>query len=147
MDAGTILGIVLLIVGALVAISEIHTLTIYLLAVALACFVAAGVAFAGGGLSLSLIVLGIVILLGMPVAHWLRLRMKNHASEQVSQDDVGRTVSVVEVGAEGLRVSYRGSAWNARVQENHSLDPQVGQTLRIVAREGNTLVLGPQMPV
>lgn len=137
----------LLIVGALVAISESHTLTIYLLAVALACFVAAGVAFAGGSLPLSLIVLGIVILLGMPVAHWLRGRMKNCASERVSQDDVGRTVSVVEVGGERLRVPYRGSTWNARMQEKYSLDPRVGQTLRIVAREGNTLVLGPQIPV
>jgi membrane protein implicated in regulation of membrane protease activity len=144
MNSSEILGTVLLVIGAIIAVSEMHTLTIYLIALAVACFAGAAAAFAGASLPLSLSVLGAVALLGLPVAHWVRKRMKNHASDQVTQDDVGRTVNVVEVGAERLRVSYRGSTWNAHMHESHALEPQVGQTLRIVAREGNTLLLGPQ---
>ncbi|MGH8128867.1 MAG: NfeD family protein [Gammaproteobacteria bacterium] len=143
MDSATILGIVLLIIGALTAVSEIHTLTIYLIAVALACFVAGGVALAGGGLILSLIVLAVIVLLGMPVAHWVRKRLKNRASEDVTRDDVGHSVTILDSHGEGLRVSYRGSTWDARLENASVTTPQAGETYRIASREGNVLVLAP----
>lgn len=143
MHASEILGTTLLVVGAIIAVSEMHTLTIYLIAIALACFAGALVAFHGGGFTVTLVVIGIVILLGMPLAHWVRARMKNRASDEVSQDDVGRPVTVIEAGADGaLRVYYRGTAWNARlVQANHDV-PQPGQTYSIITRQGSTLVVG-----
>ncbi|KGI77096.1 NfeD family protein [Oleiagrimonas soli] len=141
MNASQILGTVLLAVGAIVAVSEMHTLTIYLIAVAVACFVGAGVAFAGASLPLTLGVAAVVAVLGMPVAHWMRGRLRNHASEHVTHDDVGRTVQVVAFDQDHLRVSYRGTAWNARMQDASATTPHPGQTLRIVAREGNVLVL------
>lgn len=143
MDSATTLGIVLLIVGALAAVSEIHTLTIYLIAIALACFAAGGVALAGGGLMLSLIVLAVIVLLGMPLAHGFRKRLKNRASEDISRDDVGRTVTILDSRGDGLRVSYRGSTWDARLANAAGTAPQAGETCRIASREGNLLVLAP----
>lgn len=142
MTSPEILGAVLLVIGAAIAVAEMHTLTVYLIALAVACFAAAAAAFSGAGLSTALGVLAVVTLLGLPVAHWARRRMKNRASEEVSQDDVGHTVRVIELGAEHLRVAYRGSEWNARMQDAKALVPQIGQHLRIIARDGNTLVLG-----
>ncbi len=143
MDSATILAIVLLIIGAIAAVSEIHTLTIYLLAVAVACFSAAGTAFAGAGLTWSLIVLSLITLLGMPLAHWLRKRLKNTSSDQVSQDDVGHDVTVLESATGKIRVSYRGAAWDARLKDPQAAPPAAGATCRIVAREGNLLVIAP----
>ena len=141
MQASDVLGTILLVIGAIVAVSEMHTLTIYLIAVALACFAGGAVAFLGVGLNGTLAVVGLVILLGLPIAHWVRGRLKNRESDEVSNDDVGRTVTVLEAGGETLRVSYRGTAWQARMQDASAAAPQSGQTLRIVAREGNVLVL------
>jgi membrane protein implicated in regulation of membrane protease activity len=143
MHAQDILGTILLVVGAIIAVSEMHTLTIYLIAIALACFAGAVVAFYGGGLTATLVVIGIVILLGMPLAHWVRGRMKNRASDEVSQDDVGRPVTVIEAGVDGaLRVYYRGTDWNARLMHRNETIPQPGQTFSIITREGSTLVIG-----
>lgn len=143
MEPATVLAIVLLIIGAIAAISEIHTLTIYLLAVAVACFAAAAVAFAGAGLVWSLVVLAAIVLLGMPVAHWLRKRLRNTASEDITHDDVGRDVTVLENRGGKLRVSYRGAAWDARLQDTQAGPPVAGTICRIVAREGNRLVIAP----
>ena len=140
MQASDILGTILLVAGAIIAVSEMHTLTIYLIAVALACFAGGAVAFLGVGLNGTLAVVGLVILLGLPIAHWVRGRMKNSASDEVSNDDVGRSVKVLAADDEIIRVSYRGTAWQARMQDASAV-PQAGQHLRIVAREGNVLVL------
>ena len=141
MDSATIWGIVLLVIGALAVVSEINTLTIYLIAIAIGCFAAGGVALAGGGLSLSLIVLAVIVLLGMPLAHWFRGRLRNRASEDVSRDDVGRTVTVIENINDTLRVSYRGSAWDAQLENASGKAPQAGETYRIASRKGNLLIL------
>lgn len=143
MPASDILGTILLVIGAIIAVSEMHTLTIYLIAVSAACFVGAVAAFAGAGLPLSLILIGLVVLLGLPIAHWVRVRMKNRASDEISNDDIGHTVQVIQSSAGQLRVSYRGTVWQARLQETSAAMPQTGQELRIVAREGNVLVLAP----
>ncbi|GAB3025518.1 hypothetical protein GCM10027285_04320 [Oleiagrimonas citrea] len=141
MNASQMLGTALLVVGAIVAVSEMHTLTIYLIAVAVACFVGAGAAFAGASLPMTLGITAVVAVLGMPVAHWMRGRLRNHASEHVTHDDVGRTVQVTSINDDHLRVSYRGTAWHARMQDASAATPHPGQTLRIVARDGNVLVL------
>ena len=144
MEPATILATVLLVLGAIAAVSEIHTLTIYLLAVALACFAGAAVALAGGGLTLALIVLAIVALLGMPIAHLLRRRFINQEAERVSQDDVGGNVTVVGNLNGRLRVSYRGSTWDARLTDSAEGKPETGDACRITARVCNVLTIKPQ---
>lgn len=144
MESATILAIVLLVLGAIAAVSEMHTLTIYLLAVALACFASAAVALAGGGLTLALIVLAIVSLLGMPIAHILRKRLLNEEAEQVSHDDIGGTVKVLGTLNGRLRVSYRGSTWDARLAGTAQGALAKGETCRITSRDGNVLIISPQ---
>lgn len=143
MTATNILAIVLLVMGAIVIIAEMHTLTFYLLAVAAACFAAAGMAFAGAGLTTTLMTLAIVLLLGMPAAHWLRLRMRNRASEDISRDDTGHEVTLLALGQPYLRVSYRGTAWQARFVSEPAAAPAPGERFVIAAREGNVLLLVP----
>lgn len=141
MDSSTLLGIVFLVVGALVLLSELHTLTIYLLAIAAGLFAAGGLALAGGSLTATLILLAAVVILGMPLAHWARRKLKTRESEAVTHDDVGHRVDVVGVDGAALRVAYRGSTWNARLETATTTPPTVGDTCTIARREGNTLIL------
>ncbi len=136
-------GIILLIAGALVVVTEIHTFTIYLIALAAACFVAGGLALgAHTGLAATLIAFAIILFAGLPAAHYARRRLKNPESEDVTHDDVGATVTVVAVDGAQLRVSYRGAEWDARpVAELTPESIAAGARLRIVARDGNTLVV------
>lgn len=143
MNERTILTIVFMVVGAVLAITEIQTLTIYLIAVSLACFVAGAVALVGGGLAGSFAALGAATLVGLPVAHWVRKRLRNREADEVSQDDVGRTATVVSAEDRSIRASYRGSVWDARLATDSAAPPRPGETLRIAAREGNVLVLAP----
>lgn len=141
MENMKILGTALLLLGMIAAVSEMHTLTIYLLVLAVACFAGGAAALFGAGLPTTLLVIAVVLLLGMPAAHWWRRVLKNRASEEVTHDDVGNEVEVIASAADGLRVSYRGAGWQARLRDRGAPLPAPGRTLRIVAREGNVLVL------
>lgn len=143
MDLTMWLGIAFLIAGALVTLSEIHTLTVYLIAVAAGLFAAGGLALAGGGLTADLALLAIVIILGLPVAHWARRRLKNRAAEAVTHDDAGHRVTIVGTDDGVLRVDYRGSTWNARLANAAGAAPAAGDTFVIARREGNVLILAP----
>ncbi|MGH8427625.1 MAG: NfeD family protein [Gammaproteobacteria bacterium] len=138
-----VFGIVLLVAGALVVVAEIHTLTIYLIALAAACFVAGGLALgADTGLATTLIVFAVVLFAGLPVAYYARRRLKNPESEHVTHDDVGASVTVVTARDGQLRVSYRGAEWDARpAAELAAENIAPGARLRIAARDGNTLVV------
>ncbi len=138
-----IVGIALIVLGASLIVLEMHTLTIYLLATA-AVLVAGGVtALAGGGVLWTLAAMVIAGVVALPLAHWIRGHLRNSASEDVSRDDTGHSVTVVEAAAGTLRVAYRGSTWNARLRDASAAVPQPGHTLIISAREGSTLVLEP----
>lgn len=139
-------GIALLIAGALVIVAEIQSLTIYLIAVALACFVAGGLAASGrAGLDLTLAAFGLVLLAGLPLAHLARRRLRNPESDLVSHDDVGAMVEVISVRNGMLRVSYRGAEWDARAAGGELPSERMvpGARLTIVERDGNTLVVCP----
>ena len=138
------LGIGLLVAGALLVVIEISSLTFYLLAVAIGCFVAGAVSIYGAGEALSLGVMGVVTFIGLPVAHWLRLKMRNPVADLVTQDDVGHEVKVESVGRDGLRVAYRGSTWTAQMTDGDFGDVHKGDYLRIVRRDGNILQLAPK---
>jgi membrane protein implicated in regulation of membrane protease activity len=138
-----IIGIALIVLSASLIVLEMHTLTIYLLAAAAACVAGGVIALAGGGIIWVLSAMAITGVVALPVAHWARGRLKNRASEDVSRDDTGHSVTVVETAGGTLRVAYRGSTWNARLRESSAAAPQPGHTLIISAREGSTLVLEP----
>jgi membrane protein implicated in regulation of membrane protease activity len=136
-----IIGIALIVLSTSLIVLEMHTLTIYLLAAAAACIAGGAVALAGGGLVWTLSSIAITGAVALPLAHWTRGRLKNRASEDVSRDDTGHSVTVIEAGGGMLRVAYRGSTWNARLREASVVTPKPGHTLVISAREGSTLVL------
>ena len=138
-----IIGIALIVLSASLIVLEMHTLTIYLLAAATACIAGGVVALTGGGLIWALSAMVITAAIALPIAHWTRGRLKNRASDEVSQDDSGHSVTVVESAGGMLRVTYRGSTWNARLRDSSAAVPQPGHTLIISAREGSTLVLEP----
>lgn len=143
MDASDVVGVVFLLVGALLVLAEIHTLTVYLLAVAAGLFAAGGLALTGASLTADLSLLAVVVVLALPLAHWWRKKLKNHAAEVLMNDDVGRSVVVVDVADGRLRVSYRGSTWSAQLDAAALAAPQVGEHYRIVRREGNLLYIAP----
>lgn len=136
-----ILGIELLIAGGVLVLIEINTLTFYLLAVAVACFVAGAASVYGADVTFTFGLLGIVVLLGLPVAHWVRLRLRTPEADRVSNDDVGHDVTVESIDPNGLRVVYRGTLWSARVADGNSDGLLPGDLLRISRRDGNILLL------
>jgi membrane protein implicated in regulation of membrane protease activity len=138
-----IIGIALIVLSAGLIVLEMHTLTIYLLAAGAACLAGGAVALTGGGPIWTLSAIAMTGLVALPVAHWARGRLKNRASEEVSRDDTGHSVTVLEAREGMLRVAYRGSTWNARLRDSSAAAPQPGHTLVISAREGSTLVLDP----
>ncbi len=132
-------GVALLVLSALLTILEIHSFTIYFLAVALACLSGALTAFYFGGLTAVTITVGVALLVCLPAAHWLRKRMQNKASDEVTCDDVGRRVEVISKQPNAVKVSYRGSVWDAKVETGEAV--AVGQAMRIKARDGSTLLV------
>lgn len=138
-----IIGIALIVLSAGLIVLEMHSLTIYLLAAAAACIVGGVVALAGGGLVWALSAMVVTGAVAFPLAHWVKGHLKNPASEDVSRNDTGHSVTVVEANEGMLRVAYRGSTWNARLRNSAAAAPKPGHTLVISAREGSTLVLDP----
>lgn len=144
-DASASIGAIFLILGALFVLAEIHSLTLYLLAVAIGLFAAGGLALSGASLTADLAVLAVVVALALPVAHWWRGKLKNHAADQLMQNDVGGSVIIESIAAKGLRVDYRGTTWNAQFDTGVSGSPQLGAHCVIVRREGNLLIVVPQV--
>lgn len=136
-------GIVLVIAGAVLVATEIHTFTVYLLAVALASVVDGGLIL---GLHISsvvaLLVFGGVLMLGLPLAHITRGWLRNEASEIVSHQDNGQSVTVASLArAGGIRVHYRGASWDAELATGEKGEVEPGQRLWIVERQGNKLIV------
>jgi membrane protein implicated in regulation of membrane protease activity len=129
---------VFLVLGLVAALSELHSGTFYLAAVAAAAFVTAlaGVWIAPGFLPVVFIGLCIAVL---PAVMLLRRRLAR--SRALPDADIGQTVMVVEVSAETRRlvVSYRGSRWDAVVESGPL--PAPGQIAIITARTDNVLHL------
>jgi membrane protein implicated in regulation of membrane protease activity len=133
-------------VAAGVAVAaELATGTFYLLMMALG--LAAGAIAAHLGLSESAQVVCAAVVGGGATAlwHWRRARNPRSAPAAENRDvnlDIGERVKVVEWAADGTaRVTYRGSAWPARLARGAT--PVPGEH-EIVAVEGNWLVLAPR---
>jgi len=141
-------GIALLIAGAVLIAVEMHTLTIYLIAVAAACFASASVSLAvHPGIGVTAFVFALTLFGVLPVAHLVRRRLGSKASEEVSRDDVGQVVTVTDASCDGdLRVTYRGAPWDARLKNGAGGKASPGDRLWIVARDGNTLFVEKEPP-
>jgi membrane protein implicated in regulation of membrane protease activity len=144
MATSELVGAAFLVIGALLVLAEIHTLTLYLLAIAIGLFAAGGLALSGASLTADLALLAVVVALALPVAHWWRRKLKNLAADQLMHDDVGGLVTIESFINDGLRVDYRGTTWNARFDAGVSTLPQPGTPCIIVRREGNMLIIAPQ---
>lgn len=139
------LGVMLIIAGCILTVIEIFSLTFYMLAIAIGCFISSVVTLHGGSDAATVATLGVTILIGLPIAHFIRLKLNNSSSEDVSNDDVGRSVTVNSMNNTDLRVSYRGSTWSGRLQ-NSNIDVKEGDTLYIHKRKGNVLILDTEKP-
>lgn len=116
---------------------ELHAGTAYLLAAVVGFAMGGGLGLAGYGIVWQLCGIGIALLAGYPVAAWYR---RKQAALSELLPDIGLEVEVLDAGPKGLRVSYRGSEWNATVPGGFAA---AGDRLRIAAVRGNTLELQP----
>ncbi|MGH9482960.1 MAG: NfeD family protein [Terriglobales bacterium] len=113
---------------------ELHTQTVYLLAAAVAFFAGAAVGFAGGGAPWQFVAIGLFCLAGFPTASLVRHHQQRQAP--LGAADIGLEVTVLSISPNGLRVSYRGTEWDAVMPEGTAAP---GETLRITATKGSTL--------
>lgn len=131
--------------AGLLVLAELATGTFYLLMLALGLVGAALAAHAGLGLSAQLLVAAVVG--GGAVLAWRQRKLSSSTSLDTSvnpdlQQDLGGRVLVSQWSEDGrCSVNYRGAAWSARLADASS--PQAGPH-RIVAVEGNVLVLAPE---
>jgi membrane protein implicated in regulation of membrane protease activity len=124
---------------------ELATGTFYLLMMATGLAAAALAAALGLTTALQVTVAAVVGGGATAALHWRRAHHPTAAPARENRDmnlDIGATVKVPAWGEDRTaRVSFRGSEWTAR------LDPDAPSALpgphRIVAIEGNWLVLGP----
>ncbi|MDY6321579.1 MAG: hypothetical protein SPL30_01515 [Succinivibrio sp.] len=125
--------------------SEMVLGTVYLLAVAAGALAGAVTAlvFAGGPGPFA--VAGIVTAAGAVIAWFFRRRLHRISqaqSDEVSNPDEGREISVGKVVNGTARVSYRGTTWEARAREG---ELKAGIWL-IDHVDGPSLVLRPKEP-
>ena len=88
------------------------------------CFASGAVAVAGHGLDVTLGVFTGVTLLSLPIAHWVRRKLSNREAEEVTRDDVGHSVTIISAEAGKIRASYRGTVWDARLEERQKTSPR-----------------------
>lgn len=129
--------------GLLVA-AELATGTFYLLMAALGMAAGAVAAHLGFSGSLQVAIAAIVAAGATAAWHWRRMRNPRSAPAAQNRDvnlDIGERVTVAAWGADGTaRVTYRGTAWTARLQPG---SPAVPGEHVVQAVEGNWLVLAP----
>lgn len=128
-----------IVLALLAVLAELHSHTVYLLALAAALGLAGVLGLCGFGPGMQLAALGLVCLGGFPAAGWYRRHQGKRAG--LAPADVGAEVVVVTAGAEKLRVYYRGTEWDA-VYRGPAV--QAGERLRIVGLRGSVLELAPR---
>ena len=129
--------------GAAVAI-ELATGTFYLLMIALGLASGALTAHLGLASVVQVVTAAVVGSGATALWHWRRMQHPHSLAARENRDvnlDIGETVQVGKWAADQTaRVTYRGSAWTARLQPGCNAGPGLH---RVVAVEGNWLVLAP----
>jgi membrane protein implicated in regulation of membrane protease activity len=132
--------------GVLVA-AELASGTFYLLMLALGAAAGALAAHAGLNPTTQIVAAALVGAAATGAWHWNRRKHPHGPPLQGNRDinlDIGEHVQVTAWDNEGnARVHYRGAAWSAR-HAGHQ--PPVAGQHRIVAVDGNRLVLAPVEP-
>jgi membrane protein implicated in regulation of membrane protease activity len=130
----------LLAAGILVA--EMLSFTIYLLAISAAAASAAVASGLGGDLSVQSMTASVVGIFGIVIAHRVRKNMKR--APQMMKDGLvgdGEPAATVIRATGGLRVRWRGSDWDAVMDESSYGLVREGDSFRVVRNEGNRLLL------
>lgn len=120
-----------------VLLVELHSGTVYLLAIAFAAGSAGVMALFGAEPTAQLAVAALAGTAGCYVAHGVRKRQATLNRPAIT-GEVGQSVVVVKPGATP-RVSWRGSEWDAVLADGSSA--AIEDRLRIQRQEGNRLVL------
>ncbi len=128
------------IAGFALIIAELMTGTFYLLVLGIAALAGAAVAFFDAEIWLQVIVASVVALVGIySVQRWWKSHQKSRTAS--NNIDIGQSVVFeqwVNEAAHTARVSYRGTQWDARLDDVSSLQ----DTLYIRGQEGGVLLVG-----
>lgn len=134
-------------VGALLAlIAEFMSGTFYLLVVSVALAAAGIGSLAGATEAICWLLASLTGTVGVfAVARWRArqaLAGRQHAASRNDDPDLGQVVSIIALQGRGMaRVHYRGTEWQARLDEQH--DWQAGAQAIISGRDGNVLLVSP----
>ncbi|MHB8252522.1 MAG: NfeD family protein [Acidiferrobacter sp.] len=138
------IGVTLAVLAGILLAIEIYSLTFYLMAAAIALAIGSAVTFMGFPADWTMGVVAIAALMGLPAAHAIRHRLSKATPEsiQLAAEDTGHLVRVESISAEGLRVAYRDTVWQARlIKEKSDMPVYAGDMLQIAGRDGNDLLL------
>ncbi|MBL8386329.1 MAG: NfeD family protein [Burkholderiales bacterium] len=132
--------VVWFIAAFVLVVAELMTGSLYLLVIGAGAAAGGALALAGAGFAAQLAGAAAVSVAGIAVLKVLR-RGGGHKSGQGAVTlDAGQLVEVLECHADGaLRVSYRGTQWDAVLEGGGAAAP--GERLPIREMRGNTLVL------
>jgi membrane protein implicated in regulation of membrane protease activity len=132
------------IAGIVLIIAELATGTFYLLVLGVAALVAAGVAYAGGGFLVEVIVAGLIAVGGV---FWIRSRKLASATPAMPSLDVGQPVTLdswVNRPDRLARVKYRDALWDAVV--DGEFRGEAGEVFYIRSVSGSTLHVAKERP-
>jgi membrane protein implicated in regulation of membrane protease activity len=116
-------------------VAELMSGTLYLLVIGAGAAAAGVAALTGTGIAGQLAIAAVVSVAGIVIIRPLKLGRHGTRHRNLSFD-AGQSVEVVERRPDGsLRVNYRGTQWDAR------LEGAVGERLVIKETRGNTLIL------
>ncbi len=126
--------------AGILIVAELLSGTFYLLVFGVACLAGASAAWLGFDLTVQLFVTAVVALLGAWAVTLLRKRLTEQAVPlEITHPDIGKRVVVdAWLSATEVRVQYRGSFWQAELQEG----TDVSLPLIIVATHNNSFILG-----
>ena len=125
---------------------EMMTGTFYVLVIGLAFAVGGLAALAGLSLSFQIALSAMAGVAGIII---LQRKKFQSSSADMSDPNIGEQVKVVTWGGDGkMRVSYRGSTWDAELgdTEQNPTDTTKDSTLYIKAMRGSVLILAHQKP-
>jgi len=131
-----------LIAGIVLIVTELVSGTFYLLVLGVAALVAAGVAYAGAGFLIQVVVAGAIAIAGV---FWIRGRKRAMATPAMPPLDVGQPVTLdswVNRDDRLARVKYRDALWDAIVEGEFR--GEAGEVFYIRAIAGNTLRVAKQ---
>jgi membrane protein implicated in regulation of membrane protease activity len=139
--------IIWLILGLGLVIVEMVTGTFYLLVLGIAAFAGSVAAFLGASLLLQVLSTGAIAVIGIFAVHrWHRSRGRKGAGVP-NVLDVGQTVTLeswIDESARLVRVSYRGSSWDAQLLGDAAVQPR--DLLYICGMDGSRLQVSRVKP-